>query len=528
LSSEELNIAKRFLDDRITDGLGDKVAVVAGERRLTYAEVQRLSNRFAHVVRSLDVDPEQRVMVGLPDIPEFVVALFGTLKNGSVVVMVNCHLKASEIAYFYQYTRAKVAVVHRDHLAVFREAAKSSRDLRTLLVAGDAGESQDEIESAAGAPVVVRALEPLMEAASDSFDTYPTHRDDVALWLFSGGTTGRPKAVVQSHASFANTTELYAKKAIGYRESDITLSVPKLYFGYATGSNLLFPFSVGATTVLFPERCTAEALFAQIRAHRPTILINAPTMVNNLVSHPEAKEQDLSCLRLSTSAGEALPIELYNRWKDAFGVELLDGLGTAEMWHVFVTNRLGDVKPGTLGKVVEGFELEVRDNDGKPVPDGEVGWLWVRGSSRAIGYWQQMEKSMSAFRGEWYVSGDMIRKDADGYVTYCGRGDDMLKVGGKWLAPGEVENCLLCHDAVKECAVVGVVDEHGLTKPHAHLTLTGEVPQGDKARDELSDALRAYVREKLEPYKAPRQIVFHATLPRTHLGKIDRGKLRQG
>lgn len=522
---ERLNIATRFLDERITDGKGDKVALVAGDRKLTYAEVQRLSNRFAHVVRDLDVDPEQRVLVGLPDIPEFVVALFGTLKNGSVVVMVNCHLKTPEIAYFYDYTRAKVAVVHHDQLAVFREAAEASRDLRTILVVGSGREG--ELEKLADGRISVQALEPLLQGASDSFDNYPTHRDDAALWLFSGGTTGRPKAVVQTHASFANTTELYAKGVLGYCESDITLSVPKLYFGYATGSNLLFPFSVGATAVLFPERCTADALFAQIRAHRPTILINAPTMVNNLVSHPEAPSQDLSCLRLSTSAGEALPVELYDRWKKAFGVELLDGLGTAEMWHVFVTNRLGDVKPGTLGKVVDGFEVEVRDDEGKPVPHGHVGWLWVRGGSRAIGYWQQMDKSMTAFRGEWYVSGDMIRKDADGYVTYCGRGDDMLKVGGKWLAPGEVENCLLCHDAVKECAVVGVPDEHGLVKPHAHMTLAAELPAEGKERDELIERLKTYVRVKLEPYKAPRHIVFHDALPRTHLGKIDRGKLRQ-
>jgi benzoate-CoA ligase family protein len=372
--------------------------------------------------------------------------------------------------------------------------------------------------------VRVASYEARVAGGRDDVETYPTHRDDAAIWLFSGGTTGRPKAVVQSHASFANTTELYGKRVLGYRADDITLSVPKLYFGYATGSNLFFPFSVGGTSVLFPERCTADALFAQIRAHRPTILINAPTMVNNLVSHPEASAQDLSCLRLSTSAGEALPVELYQRWKDAFGVELLDGLGTAEMWHVFVTNRLGDVKPGTLGRVVEGFEVEARDDAGREVPPGEVGWLWVRGNSRAIGYWQQMERTMSAFRGEWYVSGDMIQKDAEGYVTYCGRGDDMLKVGGKWLAPGEVENCLLTHEAVEEAAVVGVADAQGLIKPHAHVTLV----DGRAGSDALAAALKAYVRDKLEPYKAPRHVSFHAALPRTHLGKVDRGKLRVG
>jgi acyl-coenzyme A synthetase/AMP-(fatty) acid ligase len=270
---------------------------------------------------------------------------------------------------------------------------------------------------------------------------------------------------------------------------------------------------------LFPERCTADALFEQIRRHRPTVLVNVPTMVNHMVSHPAASEQDLSCLRLATSAGEALPVELYQRFKDSFGVELLDGLGTAEMWHVFLSNRPGDVTPGTLGKVVPGFDVKVCDDDGRELPDGEVGWLWVRGRSRAIAYVQQLEKTMQAFRGEWYVSGDMLQKNPDGTFTYAGRGDDMLKVGGKWLAPGEVENCLLTHPSVKECAVVGVVDGSGLTKPQAFV-----VPEGDA--DE--DTLKAWVRDQLEPYKSPRKITFLSSLPRTHLGKVDRGKLRKG
>lgn len=506
---EQLNIADRFLDARVREGKGDKIAIICGERRLAYAEVQSLANRFANALCELGVAPEQRVMIALPDIPEFAVALFGTLKNGSTVVMVNAHLKPDEIAYFYRHTRAKVAVVHADQLESFVRAAERARDLSGIVVVG-------------AAPSGPRSMswEERVLGRSDQFDNYPTHKDDPAIWLFSGGTTGRPKAVIQTHGAFANTTELYAKGVIGYREDDVTLSVPKLYFGYATGSNLLFPFSVGGTSVLFPERCTADALFEQIRAHRPTLLINVPTMVNHMVGHPDASRRDLSCLRLATSAGEALPVELYQRWEDTFGVELLDGLGTAEMWHVFLSNRPDDVKPGTLGKVVPGFEVRVCDDDGRPLPDGEVGWLWVRGASRAIAYWQQMDKTMSAFRGEWYVSGDMLSRDADGYFSYAGRGDDMLKVGGKWLAPGEVENCLLTHPAVKECAVVGVVDEHGLTKPHAYVVAT-ERP------DDLEERLKSWVRERLEPYKAPRRVVLLDALPRTHLGKVDRGKLRQ-
>ncbi|MDI1482408.1 benzoate-CoA ligase family protein [Polyangium sp. y55x31] len=505
---EDLNMADWFLRARLREGHGDRVAILAGDRRLTYADVDRLAARFGHVLRGLGVHPEERIIVALPDIPEFAGAFFGTLAIGGVVVMVNCHLKTDEIAYFYEYSRAPVAVVHAEHLEAFVEASKGARHLRRILVVG------------AENPAPHASFEALAAGVPDTIDLFPSHRDDAAIWIFSGGTTGRPKAAVQTHASFVNTTELFGKRVLGYGPDDRTLSVPKLYFGYATGCNLLFPFSVGGSCILFPDRCTAEALFQQIQKHRPTILINVPTMINHMVSHPDAAAQDLSCLRVSTSAGEALPIELYDRWKKAFGVELCDGLGTAEMWHIFLTNRPGDVRPGTLGKVVPGFEVKVADDDGRELPAGEVGWLWVRGRSRAIGYWHEMEKTMRSFRGEWYVSGDMLRRDADGYFTYCGRGDDMLKVGGKWLAPAEVENCLLRHPAVAECAVVGVADENGLTKPHAYV-----LPR--EKRPGLEEELKSFVREKLEPYKAPREVFLVETLPRTHLGKIDRGKLRR-
>jgi acyl-coenzyme A synthetase/AMP-(fatty) acid ligase len=242
-------------------------------------------------------------------------------------------------------------------------------------------------------------------------------------------------------------------------------------------------------------------------------------MINRMVSHPDAGQQDLSCLRLATSAGEALPAELYDRWKRTFGAELLDGLGTAEMWHVFLSNRPGAVKPGTLGTAVPGFDLRVCDDDGADVPDGEVGWLRVRGGARAIAYWQHQEKTEAAFRGEWYVTGDMVSRDAEGCYTYCGRGDDMLKVSGKWLSPREVENCLLQHPAVKEAAVVGAVDADGLTKPHAFVV-------AKESRADLCEELQAFVREKLEPYKYPREVHLVDDLPRTHLGKVDRGRLK--
>lgn len=498
---ERFNIADHLLDARIREGRGGRVALVTDQRTWSYQDVQDLANRYGNLLREAGVTPEQRVIIALPDGPEFVAALFGILKIGAVVVMVNPDLKPDAVSYFYQYTRARVAFVHRDSRAAFEAARAEAPLLADLLVVG----TDDFDRRVAAQPAAL--------------DTFPSHRDDACIWLFSGGTTGHPKAVLQSHWSFAHTTACYGQGTLGMTEDDVTLSVPKLFFGYAMGTNLFFPFSVGARAVLFPEKPTPEVVFERIRRHRPTVLVNVPTMVNHLVSHSDAASADFSSLRLATSAGEALPAELYDRWQEVFGVELLDGLGTAEMWHIFISGRPGEVRPGTIGRVVPGFEVRVTDEGGAEVPDGEVGWLRVRGNARAIGYWQQMEKTMQAFQGEWYVSGDMVRRDADGYFTYCGRGDDMLKVGGRWLAPQEVENCLLQHPAVQEAAVVGVVDAKGLTKPHAFV-IAAEQGEG------LDEELKAFVRERLEPYKAPREVVFLREFPRTHLGKVDRGQLR--
>lgn len=509
---EAFNLTDFLLTERLRTGAGERIALIVddgagGSRQYTYRQVAELANRFGQVWSRHGVEPEQRVILALSDSAEYVGALFGALSIGAVVVMVNPKLAAADLAAIFAYARPKAAVVEGEALLAVEEARRLAGWPKTLLSArSEAGQHP--------------RLEDELPAASPELAPFPTHRDDPALWLFSGGTTGRPKAVVQSHASFANTTVLYAQQALGYRESDITLSVPKLFFGYATGSNLFFPFSVGATTVLYPEHPTAEVVFEKIRRYRPTVLINVPTMVNHLVQHPQASEQDFSSLRFATSAGEALPVPLYHRFKQTFGVELLDGLGTAEMWHIFLTNLPETVKPGTLGRVVPGFEIRVVDEQGNDAGIDEVGRMWVRGDSRAWGYWQEMAKTQEAFRGEWFVGGDLVSRDAEGYVTYHGRGDDVLKVGGKWLVPAEVEACLMRHSAVRECAVVGVVDAAGLTKPYAFVISPNPSP-------ELAAELKDFVMRELSPYKHPRHVVFVDDLPRTHLGKIDRGKLRR-
>jgi len=512
---EQLNVAEFFLEARLRAGEGERTALIFDRtghapQRFTYAELAQHADRFAHALTKLGVEPEQRVLIALEDGPDFVGAFFGALKLGAVVVMANPELSIDEAAYFLEYTRAKAVVAGPTAAPAFGAASEKAPLLARMLVVD---------ESAVLGPKGVR-FSAIAEPNPARFAGFPSHRDDAALWLFSGGTTGKPKAVIQTHGAFVNTTVLYAQRVLGYAATDITLSVPKLYFGYATGSNLLFPMSVGATSILFPERVTAARLFALIAAHKPTILINVPTMIGKMLDAPEASAQDLSCLRVATSAGEALPESLHQRWLARFGVDLLDGLGTAEMWHVFLTNQPGRALPGTLGQVVPGFEIRVCDDEGKVLGDGEVGFLWVRGKSRGIGYVQQHDKSCKAFVGEWYASSDMVRRDSEGFFTYCGRGDDMLKVAGKWLAPKEVEGCLTLHPSVEECAVVGVTDSSGLVKPYAFV-------RARERRPGLEDELKAWVRERLALYKAPREVVLINDFPRTHLGKIDRGQLRR-
>jgi benzoate-CoA ligase family protein len=494
-----LNLAAYFLDARIAEGRGDRPAIRTARETLSYAQVARLSARYAHLLVADDIRPEERVVVALPDGPDFVAALFGILRRGSVVVMVNPDAPPDLLRYFFEYTRATAAFVPADRRDRFEAAAAGvSRPPRLYAISHE--------------------LSAQLDGLPDELLPFDSHRDEAAMWLFSGGTTGRPKGVVQPHRSFVNTTEQYGHGVLGMRSDDITIAVPKLFFGYATGSNVLFPFSVGASCVLFPERCTPDTLFAHIARHRPTILINVPTMIQQMVAHPGASSQDFSSLRLTTSAGEALPPELHERWTATFGVELLDGLGTAEMWHIFISNRPGDVVPGTLGRVVPGFEVKLCDADDREVAEGEIGTLWVRGESRAIGYWLQLDDTIRAFRGDWYLSGDMLRRNTDGTFTYCGRSDDMLKVGGKWLSPGELENCLLTHAAVREVAVVGATNADGLVKPCAFVVSASPSPA-------LARELQELARSRLEPYKYPREVIFLDALPRTHLGKVDRAAL---
>lgn len=502
-ATRPLNIYDYFLGNRLTEGRGERAALLTDAGSFTYADVDDRAGRYAALLRDAGVQRGDRVLIALPDGLDYVSALFGIVRIGAVVVMVNPHLPPDQIRYFYDYTGPVVALVDQSVLDPFETAAEAADSAPKLVAVG------------------VEETDAALAGTGEIPDVAATRADEAALFLFSGGTTGYPKAVVQSHNSFVNTTELYGKAVLGLSESDVTLSVPKLYFGYATGTNLLFPFAVGGTSALFDDRCTSDELFRRVEMWKPTVLVNVPTMVNNLLNHHSDRPVDLSSLRLATSAGEALPVALHERWNERFGVPLLDGLGTAEMWHIFISNRPDDVRPGTLGRVVDGFEVRACDSDAREVPVGEVGIMRVRGDSLAIGYWGDEEKTRSTFEDGWYVSSDMISFDEDGYVTYGGRADDMLKVSGKWLSPKELENCLLQHESVREVAVVGVPTPDGLVKPSAFVVRA----ESETEPDELATALQEWARTRLEPYKYPRQVTFMDDLPRTHLGKVDRGRL---
>ena len=503
---ERFNMAWYFLDRNVEEGRGGKECLYFRDEAWTYREVQASSNRFANALKALGIEAEDRVLLILSDRPEFAFAWFGAAKAGAVIAMVNPALPAEDLVHYFEYSRARAAVVEASTLDRIGPLRDSFAHLRHLIVVGDAGRHVSFEEACA--------------QASDDAVNADTHRDDPAIWLFTSGSTGKPKAAVHLHEDLPWNTERYARQVLGIRETDLTVSVPKLFFGYATGTNLLFPFAVGAATALFSERSEPATLFDVIERYRPTILTSVPTMIGGMLNHPGGTGRDLSSLRLCLSAGEALPPELYRRWEDAFGVEILDGIGSAEMFHIYISNYPGQVVPGSLGRLVPGYEARVVAPDGADTPTGEAGTLWIKGESAAILYWQAHQKSKEVLRGDWVVTGDHVRRDADGRFWYEGRTDEMLKVSGIFVSPYEVENCLLQHPRVAECAVIGYKDADGLTKPKAFVVLRNGTGGDALARD-----LQDFVKGRLAPFKYPRAVEFVPTLPRNDRGKIDRRRL---
>ena len=495
------NVTSWFLDRNLEEGRGDRVALVCGEETVTYAELAQLTNRVGHVLLELGVRTEDRVLLALSDGQAFVAAWYAALKIGAAVAEAYTFLQVKDYAYYVDYMRARVVVVDQNTLAKVEEAVAGMRFPPRLLVVGG---SFDE----------------LVAQAPDELEPAATTKDDLAIWKFTTGSTGAPKAAVHPTHDPLVSFECYALGVVGYTQDDVVLPVPKLFFGYARDMTTLFSFGVGAAGIVFPERSTPERLFELIEQHRPTIMVNVPTTMAAMLEYPGAEDRDLSSLRLCISSGEALPDEIHRRWLEVYGVEVLEGIGSSELYHIYISNRPARVRLGSTGELVPGYEGRLLDGAGQPVPDGVPGELWASGESAALCYWSDHEKSKFTFHGDTVRTGDLFERDRDGYYWYRGRADDLLKVAGIWIAPLELENCLLRHPAVAECAVVGY-EEQGLVLPRAFVVLRGATES-----DELATELQEFVRAELSPHKYPRDIRFVAGLPKTASGKIDRRMLK--
>jgi benzoate-CoA ligase family protein len=533
---DDLSLARYFLFDRLSEGLGAKVALRFGERTWTYRAIAEKARRMAALLAAHGVRRGERVLLILPDAPPFVWAFFGVLTRGAVVAMGNPQAPIASLAYLVSYTRATAVVTVPEIALALRASVEApSSEVLALFVVPDVATGDDPEVSLAGfsgGPKAV-ALAPALAAAKEA-ELTPVHRDEPAIWLFTSGSTGEPKANIHTGRDFAFNTEVYAKGTVGYRRDDVTVSVPRLFFGYATGTNLMFPFAVGATCALFSERPSPESLAAAISLYRPTVVTNVPTMLGKLLEHDAdlvargLPPLDLSSVRFSLSAGEALPGPLLSRWNERFHSDVYDGIGSAEMFHIYASNRPGDVKVGSLGRAVAGYELRVLPEDAEgpgaaPCAPGEIGVLWVKGDSVSQGYWLDRDRSFRTFYGHWCRTGDLFHVDEAGYLYFAGRADDLLKVGGQWVAPLEVEECLLGHASVAACAVIGA-EEEGLVKTKAFVVLRA----GHRASVELAAELKEHVRTRLAKYKYPRILEFVDDLPRNDRGKVDKKALRDG
>ncbi len=519
---DRFNVATWFVDRLVEEGRGDHVAILCQDQSLTYGEVLRQVNRTGNVLRRLGVEIENRVLMILPDCPQFAEVFFATIKIGAVPVPVNTLLTVRDYTYMLENTRAKVAVVHADLLDSVLPALKAASYLRDVVVVP--ASSSHQIEAASGGRLRMQPYETLIASESAELTPADTCKDDVAFWLYTSGTTGSPSAAVHLHHDMVVCAELFAGGILEIQPEDRTFSVAKLFFAYGLGNALYFPFSVGATTILHPGRPEPATVFEIVRRHRPTIFYGVPTSYAALLHETEqGANAEMSSVRIATSAGEPLPASIFRRWRDRFGVEILDGIGTTEVLHMFIANRRGEVRPGSSGKPVSGYEVRVLDDEDRPVKAGEIGNLLVAGDSTCAAYWNRHEVTKAAIQGEWIRTRDKYHFDEDGYYWYEGRSDDMLKVGGIWVSPTEVEQAVIEHPAVLECAVVGVSDADGLIRPKAVVVLKDP----SKATDELAREIQAFVKDRLAPYKYPRIVEFAPELPKTATGKIQRYKLRQ-
>ena len=501
------NAATTFVDENIAQGRGGKVAIYYQNRKITYQEVFENVNRTGNALKDLGIEIENRVLVILPDSPEFAYCFFGAIKIGAVAVPINPWMFAKDYEYLINDSRARAIVVHQSTLPEIEKIWHKTPYLKHILVVGKAQGKALPYET-------------LIGQASDELAAEKTTKDDVCFWGYTSGSTGNPKGAVHLQHDMITITDLFVKPVLGMNETDLCFSASKMFFSYGLGNSLYFPLRFGASTVLWSDKPDPEKILQVIEEYRPTFFFSVPTLYARFLRIE--KQYDLSSLRICLSSGEPLPPALFHQWKDRTGLELLDVVGSTEATHDFLANRPGRAKAGSSGEVTPAFEAKIVDDEGREVPIGEVGNLMVKGDANAPFYWNKHEQTKRMMQGEWLKTGDTYYCDADGYYWYCGRSDDMMKVGGLWVSPIEIENTLMEHPAVLESAVIGDTDADGLLKPKAFVLLKSEF----QPKPELRLELQNHVKSKLAPYKYPRWIEFVEELPKTVTGKIQRFRLR--
>ena len=501
------NAATTFVDNNISEGRGGKIAIYYEDQKITYQQVFENVNRTGNALKALGIEIENRVLVILPDSPEFAYTFFGAIKIGAVAIPINPWMFSKDYEYLINDSRARAIVVHESTLPEVEKIWDNTPFLKHILVVGKArGKAKSYYD--------------LIANASDKLAAAKTTKDDICFWGYTSGSTGSPKGAVHLQHDMINISDLFVKPVLNMTESDLCFSASKMFFSYGLGNSLYFPFRFGASTVLWPDKPDPEKILQVIDKYKPTFFFSVPTLFARFLRIE--KQYDLSSLRVCLSSGEPLPPTLFHQWQERTGLELLDVVGSTEATHDFLANRPGRAKAGSSGEVTPAFEAKIVDDDGREVPIGEVGNLMVKGDATAPFYWNKHEQTKRMMQGEWLKTGDTYYRDEEGFYWYCGRSDDMMKVGGLWVSPIEIENTLMEHPAVLESGVIGATDADGLLKPKAFVVLKGEF----KASDDLRTELQNHVKTKLTPYKYPRWVEFVDDLPKTVTGKIQRFRLR--
>ncbi|MBN2038738.1 MAG: benzoate-CoA ligase family protein [Spirochaetes bacterium] len=518
---ELFNAADYFIDRNIREGRGNKTAIYTEYRDYSYNDLQKMVNKTANSLSDYGLRIEDRIMILMLDIPQFYAIFWGAIKMGAVPIPVNTMLTADDYEFYLNDSRARMLAVSEELLPLIIEIKGDLPYLRDLIVISEKG----------GARIPFKQK---YKSAPSIAKTAFTTEDDVCFWLYSSGSTGSPKGAIHSQNDMVVCSDSYAKGVLDINENDICFSGARLFFAYGLGNSNYFPLSVGGSVVLNPEAPKPDIIFKYLEKYKPTIFFGIPTLYGQILEYQGKKDKEsgvkpdpngdhpFSSVRICTSAGEALPPDIYNRWKERYGIDILDGIGSTEMGHIFISNMPGHIKPGSTGRPVPGYDIKLLNDEGGEVPQGEIGTLMVKGNSAAQFYWRKREKTVKTMLGEWINTGDKFYMDEDGYYWVAGRSDDMLKVGGIWVSPIEVENCLIEHEAVFEAAVVGKEDDKGLVKPKAFVILR----EGYKPSEDLENELKKWVLDRMAKYKYPRWIEFVEELPKSATGKIQRFKLR--